>query len=183
MAKKNKFEMAFFVILFLFLFFLIYFLWDNFYIAFTPNKLPEYKEGISVQFKESDLEYLKNLYSERKEEYLFCLMGFKEENVYIINSMKEIKGESTKTNLITKDIECQESENIGTLHKHPKLNFFQRLMYALRNNKPSPQDLYSFGSIRKPLHIIQFNSDKFYANEYFADQFIDSRAIKIESKI
>jgi len=180
--EKKSISVILSIALALFIFLFSFSISNNLFIAFTPNDLPTFKENIKVTFEKKDINLLKRLYQEKKTEYLFCLIGEKKGNDYIINSLEEppTKKKTFNEILTEEDIACQGDRTIGTLHKHPRLTFYQRFIYGKRASEPSTQDYYSFGNVRLPLHIIQFDKDKFYASEYLPDKLIDFKSISIE---
>ena len=121
-------------------------------------------------------------YQPSEEEYVFCLVGDLKENTYRITSLEKIQGGNATKNKITFEfkqgkIPCQGKDYLGTLHKHPRFGFLDRLFTGSRNNGPSKNDMYTFGLINKPIHVIQWDHDKFYAAEYP----LDLRAIPLKN--
>lgn len=142
----------------------------------------EFREDLTVQMPKETISGLAQLYLSSSTEYLYCLIGKKEGNNYVITSIEEVESVKEKSTVTSKEeIPCQGDKYIGTLHKHPYGGYIWRILLN-DNRQPSKNDIYSSGLLRKPLHIVQYSPFDLNAREYQAKTILDTRSIEVISK-
>lgn len=178
MNQLLKIKVALYAILVTVAILVIAIIYPHIYNVLNPYQIQPYRNDLSIKFKQSDLDFLKQQYDSTPDEYFFCLVGQKVNNVYVINSLERINGAVTQDSIQFQGIPCQGYQYIGTLHKHPPQSILA-LSNGVFNSLPSTQDYYTFGVLGVPLNIIQYSNNQFYGAEYTNMKALDLRSIQV----
>jgi len=124
------------------------------YRNFTEFAIEE-RDDVSVVFTRDVLDRLNNEYKP-KGEYLFCLIGYKNNNeIYVDDLFKpELIFQGEEIVVAKEDPACKIENSVGSIHSHPR-----------DDCRPSINDIFSWGEMRNPeplIGAIQCDIDTFY---------------------